>query len=42
MRTGKSSLPGHTVISFMRPSSATSQKSVPPDLVPSGNVHTKL
>ena len=27
--TGKSSLPGHTVISRMRPSSATSQKSVP-------------
>ena len=27
--TGKSSLPGHTVIKRMRPSSATSQKSVP-------------
>ena len=40
--TGKCLLPGHTVMSFMRPSSATSQKSVPGPSVPSGIFHTKL
>src|SRR5581483_8639231 len=40
--SGKLSSAGQTVMSFMRPSSASSQKSVPPDFVPSGIVHTKL
>ncbi len=40
--TGKSSLPGQTVISRIRPSSATSQKSVPGPMPPSGSFQTKL
>lgn len=40
--SGKSEFAGHTVINFIRPSSATSQKSVPGLRVPSGSTHTKL